>query len=206
MKAGALRKIEAHAFERQPEEHYVEPTWVDRVLFENVDFSGFIHDPCCGWGRIPYAARAAGHVGVTGSDIVDRGFPGVGIENFLTHEPPQPYDNIVMNPPFDLMRSFIERARKVSTGAVASICLTRRLNAASWMLDLGLSEILYLTPRPSMPPGRVAEEIAISLGTDPSGGQQDFCWVVFGANAGGFVRVGWLHRDKGRLRRDQWGD
>lgn len=196
---GAVRKIDAHAFEREVHEHYVEMRWNNRVLFENVPFQGFIHDPCCGWGRIPEAAREAGYIGVTGSDVVDRGFAGCGIESFL--EATEPRDNIVMNPPFEQSEAFIRRACLLAGRKVASIMLARRLAAAHWMRELPLTNIWYLTPRPSMPPGQVAEDLMISLGKDPSGGTQDFCWVVFDheAGAGCESRAGWLHRDRGRI-------
>lgn len=199
MRAGATKKIDAHSFEREANEHYVEPRWTDRVLFEGERFNGFIHDPCCGWGRIPWAAREAGYIGVTGSDIVDRSFEGVGIENFL--ETTEPRDNIVMNPPFNLQEEFIRHACSVSRYKVASIMLSRRLAAAHWMRELPLVQVWYLTPRPSMPTGTVVEEIMISLGKDPSGGTQDFVWVVFDiASAYMFPpKFGWLHRDRGAI-------
>lgn len=197
--AGALRRVDAHAFEREPYEHYVEMRWNNRVLFEAERFDGFIHDPCCGWGRIPEAARAAGHIGVTGSDIVDRGFAGCGIESFL--ETTDPVDNIVMNPPFDQSEEFIRHACGLARRKVASIMMGRRLAAAHWMRKLPLVRVWYLTPRPSMPPGQVAEDLMISLGKDPSGGSQDFVWVVFDKSVPPLTipPFGWLHRDKGAI-------
>lgn len=206
MKPGAVKKIDAHAFEQQAEEHYVEEAWCNRVLFDEEVFIGTIHDPCCGFGRIPLAARAAGHKGVTGSDLVGRGFPGAGVFDFLGEfERPdgliEQVDNIVMNPPFTLGEKFITCGLRVARRKVAAILPVRRLNAAwKWMAPLPLVQIWYLTPRPSMPPGHVAAELE-AAGKRPKGGKQDFCWVVFDhAYAGCKPQVGWLHRDRGAIR------
>lgn len=202
MDAGPLKKQrKSHIWAREKNEHYVEMRWCNRVLFQNVPFTGFIHDPCCGWGRIPWEARLAGHIGVTGSDIVDRGFEGGGIVDFLTTT--EDHDNLVFNPPFNIMKRFIQHACAHTRGKVASIMQVKRLAAAHWMLErqLGLTEILYLTPRPSMPPGIVVEELMISLGKDPSGDNQDYCWLIFDPKRTEIRPPvsGWLHRDKGRL-------
>lgn len=198
MPARALRKIDAHAFEREVNEHYVEQKWCDRVLFEAEPFEGAIHDPCCGWGRIPEAAREAEYV-ATGSDIVDRGFAGCKIESFL--ETSARRANVVMNPPFKLSEEFIRHACAVTDRKVASIMLARRLAAAHWMRALPLVQVYYLTPRPSMPTGQFAEELMISQGADPSGGTQEFAWVLFDMrqSVGCRTEFGWLHRDRGRI-------
>lgn len=198
MKAGAIKKVDAHVFERQAEEHYVEMRWNDRVLFENEHFFGTIHDPCCGWGRVPEEAAKRGH-DVSYSDVVDRGFPGVVIEDFL--RTPTRRKNIVFNPPFNIGKECIRHACNVTARKVAAIWPVKRLNASHWMRELRLERVWFLTPRPSMPPGIVTEELMISLGKDPSGGTVDFCWVVFN-NSDDRVdepRYGWLHRDRGEI-------
>lgn len=201
---GALRLRQSHIFEREEHEHYVEMKWCNRVLFENEHFEGFLHDPCCGWGRIPEAARAAGIKGVTGSDIVDRGFAGVGIENFL--DTIKRHDNTVFNPPFNIFEEFVRHALKVTRHKVCVMMQTKKLNAAHWMRKAGLQHIWYLTPRPSMPPGHVAEQLLIGLAdsgksAEPSGDTKDYCWAVFDLDqpVAKFPTIGWLHRDKGVL-------
>lgn len=197
MKPGAVKEIKAHAFERQAEEHYVEPEWADRVLFENEPFTGAIFDPCCGFGRIPEAARAAG-LAAFGMDIVDRGFPGVALGSFLEVDGklPNVVPNVVMNPPFNLAREFIERACELTVhGKVAAILQARRLNAAHWMRALPLARIWMLTPRPSMLPGHL-----IAAGQEAGGGIPEYCWVVFDRNYHWPSPLfGWLHRDRGSI-------
>ena len=202
MKAGAIKEMDAHIFEKVQHEHYVENHWVDRILFDEVEFIGDIFDPCCGFGRIPEAARKAGF-DAGGSDIVDRGFPGTKIINFLdeyNHLDGHKTDNIVMNPPFEMSEQFIRKACRVARDKIASIYPTRRLNAAHWLTELPLQMVLYLTPRPSMPPGWMARQLE-AIGKDASGGKQDFCWLIFERVPSPMAkpRVGWLHRDKGLI-------
>src|SRR6516225_10039224 len=70
-----------HIWARENGEHYVEPPWCSRRLFEAEAFEGAIHDPCCGFGRIVDSARFAGLV-ATGADIVARA-PGFEVVNFF---------------------------------------------------------------------------------------------------------------------------
>ena len=67
-----------------------------------------------------------------------------------------------------------------------------RLNAARWLQDTPLRRIWLLTPRPSMPPGRM-----LMSGKNPSGGKTDYCWLVW--QQGWFynrAEIGWLHRER----------
>jgi hypothetical protein len=52
----------------------------------------------------------------------------------------------------------------------------------------------YLTPPPSMPPGHVYADL-LQAGKRPSGGKQDFCWLIFERGHSGSWGGYWLHRD-----------
>jgi len=60
-----------HIWAPDPHGWYVEPHWCDSRLFDVETFDRTVWDPCCGWGRIPQAAIAAGYRAI-GSDIVYR--------------------------------------------------------------------------------------------------------------------------------------
>lgn len=184
------RPENSHIWQRDEHEHYVEPEWCSRRLFEVEDFdrSGVMLDPCCGFGRIPEAAMLAGYMVVAG-DIVDRGYERIDrIGDFFDEVPP--VSSVVCNPPFDKFKDFALRGLEIATGKVAMIWLVRTLPAARWLRDTPLARIWLLTPRPSMPPGHV-----IAAGEKPGGGKQDFCWLVWD-KAGGYVGVtDWLRRD-----------
>jgi hypothetical protein len=186
---GTKRAENSHIWQREEHEHYVEPEWCSRRLFDVERFEGPVLDPACGFGRIPESARAAGLEGL-GSDIVDRGYDGLlGVTDFLASTVAAP--NVVSNPPFDLFEPFARHALSLSTTRkVALIWLTRRINAARWLQATPLARLYYLTPRPSMPPGHV-----ISRGEKPGGGKQDFCWLVWDKAHVGPATVHWLHRE-----------
>jgi hypothetical protein len=105
----------AHIWPRVDGDWYVEPPWVAARLFDMESFTGAIHDPAAGMGRIVEAARSHGHA-ATGADIVDRGF-GYPVADFL--QTAGELDNIVTNPPFDAARAFTEHALQLARHKVA---------------------------------------------------------------------------------------
>ena len=175
----------SHIWDREANEHYVEPSWCSERLFQVEKFDGAIHDPCCGFGTIPKAAIRAGYL-ATGDDLVDRGY--AGCRDFFVVS--GAHDNIVCNPPFNIAKEFTEHALTVTFYKVAIIFPIARLNAARWLREAPLRRVWLLTPRPSMPPGHV-----IAAGERPSGGKMDFCWLVFEHGYVGAAEMGWLHRD-----------
>jgi hypothetical protein len=193
--ATIAKPVAALAWPREENEWYVENRWCSRRLFEEEPFDGAILDPCAGSGRIVESARAAGYV-ARGCDVVDRGFDYYAVCDFLTSGITA--DNIVMNQPFDLSEAFARQAMRRASRKVAMIMPTRRLNAAgAWIKELPLYRLWYLTPRPSMPPGSLALDYE-AKGKEPSGGKQDFCWLVFLKGYDGKAEVRWLHRDKSK--------
>ncbi len=149
-------------------------------------------DPCCGFGRIPTAARAAG-LEAYGMDLIDRGFEYLAVCDFLQSDIRA--DNYVMNPPFELADQFALRALRLASRKVAMVYPTRRLNAAGqWLRKTPLYRTWYLTPRPSMPPGFVVKDME-AKGQKPSGGKQDFCILVWLIGFDGDATIRWLHRD-----------
>jgi hypothetical protein len=180
---------ESHIWEREPGEHYVEPAWCSARLFEEEDFGAYIHDPACGFGTIVREAMKAGMT-ATGSDIVNRGFDGSERpQDFLISDVRRTY--IVTNPPFNLVGQFALRALAYTQRKVAIIFPTARLHAAHhWIGGTPLRRIWFMTPRPSMPPGRV-----IAAGGKASGGKTDFCWLVWEHGYTGRPEARWLERD-----------
>jgi hypothetical protein len=182
--------IAAHKFEREANEHYVEPHWCSERLFAEEKFEGSIWDPCCGFGRIPEAAKAAGHA-IVATDISDRGYKGFdGPLNFL-HADDCVAHNIVCNPPFNIAQHFAQHALSLSNWQkIAMVFPTARLNAARWLEETPLARVWLMTPRPSMPPG-----YTIARGEKPQGGKMDFCWLVWSRGRIGPADVRWLRRD-----------
>jgi len=182
--------INAHSWQREAQEHYVEPFWCSERLFDEEDFEPGIWDPCCGFGRICTSAMKAGLYAI-GTDILDRGFGDfAGVHNFLLMEQFRS-PNIVCNPPFNIAAQFALHAlAHKGTQKVAMIFPTARLNAAHWLRETPLARVWLMTPRPSMPPGHT-----ITAGEKPGGGKTDFCWLVWTKGRIGPPDLRWLWRD-----------
>lgn len=183
--------INAHAWQREVHEHYVEPHWCSERLFAEEKFDRSIWDPCCGFGRIPDSAVKAGLLAV-GTDIVDRGYRDFGgVHDFLTSPKHPVNSDIVCNPPFNIAPRFaIHALAHDGVGKVAMIFPTARLNAAHWLRETPLARVWLMTPRPSMPPGHT-----ITAGEKPGGGKIDFCWLVWTKGRVGPAGLRWLRRD-----------
>lgn len=188
-----VKKRDSHIFERDKRDFYVEEHWCSERLFDVELFYGQIYDPACGWGRIPQAAKNHG-LKVVASDIVDRLPMSIklsAVMDFLTDPPLCFIENIVSNPPFDVIEQFTRRAFELAEKKVALIFPARRLPAARWLEEFPVRRLWYLTPRPSMPTGAYIE-----AGGRVGGGTQDYCWVVLEKGYNGPRKFGWLHRDK----------
>jgi hypothetical protein len=182
--------VKAHAWQREAQEHYVEPFWCSERLFAVEDFGPGIWDPCCGFGRIPDSATKAGLYGI-GTDVADRGWRDfAGVLDFLATDKFRA-PNIVCNPPFNIAGRFAAHAlAHKGTEKVAMIFPTARLNAAHWLKGTPLARVWLMTPRPSMPPGHT-----ITAGQKPGGGKMDFCWLVWTKGRIGCADLHWLRRD-----------
>jgi hypothetical protein len=213
------RKRKRHKRERA--EHYVEELWVSRALLESAAFAYkrtlddqrrlvprlVIVDPCAGLGNVIRSARSLGFSAI-GSDKRRRAAPHYvrGGVDFLSarYALPVPADRcaLVFNPPFLDMRAFIEKAVKLRVDTVAALVPVHRLAAMSWLMDLPLTETLFLNPRPSMWPGRVYKR-KLAKGEALGNGYQDFAWLVLhpGTSHCGFA--GWLKRDVLRQAQDE---
>ena len=189
----AARPRHAHIFEREEHSHYVENPWCSRALFRDVPFFGLVHDPACGFGNIVMAARTAG-LEASGADIVDRGFEGTRMRDFLRD--PRRYPNIVSNPPYEIIAAFGPHAVAASFDRTALLFPTARLHAAGagWLRGLPLRHVSLLSPRPSLPPGDVYRAY-LAKGREPSGGRVDFAWLIFKRGFRGSPTIGWLRRD-----------
>jgi hypothetical protein len=187
----------AHVWDRHPQDWYVEPEWCSRRLFAAIEFKGSILDPACGLGRIPMAAREAGHTEVFAMDI-ERRTTAIDVEICDWLKPyHRQWDNIVSNPPFGLCSGaapeFVERCLQRAKDHVALLLPTKWLHGdqrSRWLEQTTLKYILALTPRPSMPPGPV-----IAAGETPGNGTTDFCWFIWRHGYYGAPQAGWLRRD-----------
>jgi len=221
----ATKSKDAHIFEREKHDHYVEPAWVVDLLIDAERFSGQLWDPACGFGTIPKRFKAIGHP-ITSTDIVDRGY-GLGGQNFLAMSPKlvSKVDCIITNPPFKYTEAFIRQALKFTTDRVAVLVPLKWLASQTrynLFSEIGAPARVYvLSNRASMPPGFFIDaetglfncddpepkagaggklKYKWRKGDKPGGGAVDFCWVVFQhASQELGTKMLWLSRNGAKL-------
>lgn len=202
---GPLRKKESHQWEREALDHYVEPAWCSERLFEDPVFEGVttVVDPSCGFGTIVESASQAGFE-ACGSDLIPRWEEQLRVRcgayevsNFL--DPSWPghvngaADAIVSNPPFKHALDYAELALSRSSRVVALLLPANWIQGqrrSRWLSQTPLYKVLFICPRPSMPPGHV-----ILAGGKPGNGTTDYAWFVWLKGYRGAPQVGWLYRD-----------
>jgi hypothetical protein len=196
------KKLNAHIFERQTNDWYVEPEWCSNRLFEKEPFDGVIIDPSCGIGRIVHAARRHG-LEAYGCDIVQRHGICAVQQDFMSDNWESPVEshfikNIVSNPPYNLCNSrsgfsYIKQAlnkaiKKVALLLPASFDCSE--SAYFFLRETKPIRKWILTPRPSMPSGECIER-----GEKPNGGKVNFAWYIWEHGHNGDMITRWIHRD-----------
>jgi hypothetical protein len=106
-------------YERKERDSYETPEWVTDALIPHLPTRNcVVWEPAAGGGKMVAALRRAGF-DVIASDIID------GCD-FLTVDPPRPFQGIATNPPYELATEFIERALSIipADGFVAMLLRT----------------------------------------------------------------------------------
>lgn len=193
---GPLRKRESHLWKRDPLDWYVEPEWCSERLFEMEKFKGPIWDPAAGTGRIVQAAKTARYEAYA-TDIEPRGYAHVSRYDFFDVPDEQRWKpgNIISNPPFSLAEKFAQIALRVAQRKVALLLPANWVQGdkrSRWLETTPLRRVLFLTPRPSMPPGAV-----VVSGGKPGNGTTDYAWFIWDhESAAGSTKpeIGWCRR------------
>lgn len=174
--------MRASGYDRAKLDFYVESRACVEALFRVEKFKGEILDPACGTGTIPKVAHALGFK-TCGSDIVDRGFGEV--QDFF--ERYKPTDNIVSNPPYRVIRRFIEHALTLAP-KVAVITRVAFLEGQTryheFWPKMPFARMWVSAGRVSMPPG----------GTDvpATNGAIAYAWFVFERGHVGKPEIEWF--------------
>ncbi|WP_226576484.1 TRM11 family methyltransferase [Acuticoccus sediminis] len=194
----------AHVWEQDELNWYVEPTRATEQLLGVERFTGRILDPCCGQGNIVTTLLAAGYDAI-GSDIVDRTGGAPWFQGKLDALKDYGFDylaaadcpNIIMNPPFYRAKgaeAFIRLALSSATGKVAAFVDARFIFGADRATGLYAEypphRVWIITPRVSCPPGSY-----LAAGNKAGGGSADWCWLVYDMTAPfAGTRLGWLRK------------
>lgn len=195
------RALKAHVWDRSGHDWYVEEPWVTSKLLAAERIYGPVLDPACGRGNIVKECRRNG-IEAFGMDIVHRGLSGAdgwaGEQDFLEETPVRlQFKTIICNPPYGrgkMTEQFIRQAISIAP-TVAMLVNGRFLfgsrRAAGLYATHPPSAIYIITPRPSLPPGPIYEDL-MARGERPSGGQQDFIWLVWRPDRRGEAETRWL--------------
>lgn len=175
--------MRASGYDRIESDWYIEPRWAIDSLMDVEKFSGTCWDPSCGSGNIPMAMRDRG-IACVGSDICDRGFGARKID-FLQAN--MNYDNIISNPPYNIIELYVTRALLLTTEKVAilaRLALLEGQKRQELFLTTPLARVWVSSRRMSMPPG----------GTDieAKGGSIAYAWFVWEHGHKGPATLGWI--------------
>lgn len=196
---------EAHLWQRDTHDWYVEPHECSRALFQRESFEGLVWDPACGFGRIVRQANLLG-MKALGTDIVKRGELCESVIDFFSDDAlyyarKHTNLNIVTNPPFGRAEDFVLRAIELlkpgqKLAAILPIVwLAGFSSKRSWLPKSPLKRVYPISPRPSMPPGRV-----ILAGQKPGNGTKDYCWLVWEGGFNGHAEVDFLNTSIARAQ------
>ena len=105
------------AEERQEHDYYATEPRAVELLLEEETFFPYIWECACGEGHISEVLKAHGY-NVKSTDIIDRGYGGTEIQDFLEvkksdYKNDYPRD-IITNPPYKYAKEFVEHALDIS--------------------------------------------------------------------------------------------
>lgn len=187
---------------RHPYDWYVEEHWVTGQLIqalgfrEEIEAGEAIWDPCCGMGNVAVAFEGIEFPhAIFLSDIVNRFDPAQLCEEtrdrvhfFISDfrridRAPAPC-SIVFNPPYSyekgIAETFVRKALGLTARRVCALVPVKWLASQTRYRLFGEDRppqaILFLTQRPSMPPG---DRIPLMGARAFQGGMVDYCWVVW---------------------------
>lgn len=101
--------------EREANDFYATDPVAVEMLLNLEKFSTLIWEPACGQGHISRVLENHNHR-VISSDIIDRGYSGTLIVDFLNIEEsgrPIHFGDIITNPPYKYAKEFVEKALEV---------------------------------------------------------------------------------------------
>lgn len=91
-------------------DYYATPEESTLKLIEKEKFNGTVLEPCVGGGHIAEVLKKTTEAEVIGVDIVDRGYEGTHLVDFMEYEPSVKINHVVTNPPYSMAQKFLERS------------------------------------------------------------------------------------------------
>lgn len=97
--------------EREANDYYATEPKAVELLLEQEKFSQWVWECACGEGHISEVLKANGYY-VFSSDLIDRGYDGTEVIDFLTATKNEL--DIITNPPYKFAKEFVEHALNIS--------------------------------------------------------------------------------------------
>ena len=101
---------------RVEDDYYATNPEAVKMLLTKYTFDAHtILEPCVGGGHIANAINDfyTTKREITGMDLVDRGYPGTIVADFLTYKTDKKYEGIITNPPYSLAKEFVEKGMEL---------------------------------------------------------------------------------------------
>ena len=98
---------------REQNDYYATHPKAVRVLLDNEEFNKHVWEPACGGGHMSDILKEYGYE-VSSTDLIDRGYAGAEICDFLSATEPFAGD-IITNPPYKYAKEFVEKALELTT-------------------------------------------------------------------------------------------
>ena len=113
----SIRNCNLRQSDAEEHDYYATEPRAVELLLENEKFSPYCWEPACGGGHISKVLLNNGYK-VKSSDIIDRGFDGTEIIDFLKVTKDDVKNDfsrdIITNPPYKYAKEFVERALEIS--------------------------------------------------------------------------------------------
>lgn len=168
---------------RADNDFYPTPPQVTRDILEREKFEGNIWEPACGDGSMSKEIIRAGY-SVHSSDLIDRGY-GTAPLNFLLHD--VTFDNIVTNPPFNLITQFAYHALMYSRRKVvflAKLAFLETIERKSLFENTPLARVYVYSKRIRLDKNIVSGKT--------NGGMIAFAWFVWEHGYSGEPVLRWI--------------
>ena len=101
---------------RVEDDYYATNPEAVKMLLTKYTFDAHtILEPCIGGGHIANAINDfyTTKREITGMDLVDRGYPGTIVADFLPYKTDKKYEGIITNPPYSLAKEFVEKGMEL---------------------------------------------------------------------------------------------
>lgn len=102
--------------ERQSEDYYATEPKATQLLLNEEKFSDVVWECACGGGHMSEVLKDNGY-SVYSTDLMDRGYEGTVLIDFLEHNAINNID-IITNPPYKYAKEFVEHALEISSTGV----------------------------------------------------------------------------------------